>query len=129
MSVRKNLILGRWSTQSREFMSVFFWSLCCLSFFYLLHLITSLVSSHFPKMILFRVIAMLGAVKCVVHISMINYRRLLHMINWCDKMTKKYPTVGTDQNSIDTILLEAHSICLSHIYMTRPLTFLPIDKL
>ena len=41
MSLQKHILVGGCFTQGTALLSVFFWSLCCLSFCDLLHLITS----------------------------------------------------------------------------------------
>ena len=111
MSVPRHLILVRRFTPGTRLLSVFFWSLCCLSFLDLLHLMTPLVSSNFSNMILAHFIVMLFVAKYVfLHVSMICYRRLLHMIYWCDKMITKYPTLGTVQNPIKTIIIRRTTV-------------------
>jgi hypothetical protein len=77
MSGQKHLILGDWFPSGTGFLSDFFWSLRCLSFFDLLHPITPLVSSNLSEMIYTRSIFMLRVVKCVLHVSMISYTWLI----------------------------------------------------
>ena len=75
MSGQNHLIMGDWFASGTGFLSVFFWSLRCLSFFDLLHPITTLVSSNLSEMIY--VIFILRVVKCVLHVSMISYTWLI----------------------------------------------------
>ena len=82
----------------------------------LLHLITSLVSSNFPKMILTHFIAMLCVVKCALHVSMISYWRLLHMINWYDKMIRKNTPLSVQFKILLKGYRQRHTIYTYHTY-------------
>jgi hypothetical protein len=59
------LNIGGWFTKGGYLLLVCLWSLCCLSFFDLLHLITSLVSSSFSIKIILAIFIFMLFAKCV----------------------------------------------------------------